>query len=126
MPTYSYLCEKCSCEFEVFFHIKDYQPSPRCTMCKSKNTHRMYTKDVLSQSASVKKSDSELKTLGDLAMRNSERLSDDEKLHLHQKHNSYREDGPQKELPKGMSRVKKQPKTLWPGAIGKQKRKPRK
>lgn len=123
MPTYSYKCNKCNAEFELFFFIKDYREKPRCESCKSTDTERSYTKDVLTQSASVKKSDSELKTLGDLAKRNSDRMSDDEKISLHQKHNSYREDGPQKELPRGMSRIQKSPKTLWPGSKGKTKRK---
>lgn len=125
MPTYSYICSDCSSDFELFFYIKDYQEQPRCPNCESKKTNRAYTKDAITQSTSVKKSDSELKTIGDLAMRNAERMSDDEKISLHQKHNSYREDGPQKELPRGMSRVKKAPKPIWPGAKGKIKRKPK-
>jgi putative FmdB family regulatory protein len=125
MPTYSYTCGNCSCDFELFLYIKDYTEHPKCIHCDSNNTHREYAKDVITQSASVRKSDNELKTIGDLAKRNSERMSDDEKVHLHQKHNSYREDGPQKELPRGMSRIKKQPKPVWPGSKGKNKRKPK-
>ena len=124
MPTYSYVCEDCSNNFELFFHIKDYISQPKCSSCGSKKTSREYIKDVQTQMSSVKKSDSELKTIGDLALRNSERFSDDQKIHLHQKHNQYREDGPQKELPRGMSRIKKQPKIKWPGSQGKTKRKP--
>lgn len=113
MPTYSYQCNNCSKEFELFFYIKDYKSNPNCICCKSKNTSRSYCKDILTQSASVKKSDSELKTIGDIANRNRDRLSDDEKLALDKKHNSYKEEVPQKPLPKGMKRMKKQPKIKW-------------
>ena len=123
MPNYSYTCEKCSDRFELFFLIKDYIEQPKCPNCNSRNTCRNYINDVLTQSASVKKSDSELKTLGDLAMRNTERMSDDEKTSLYIKHNAYKyekeEDRP---LPTGMSRMKKPTKTNWPGSTNKRKR----
>lgn len=116
MPTYTYFCEKCSKDFELFFYIKDYNPNPKCTRCNNKKTYRLYAADVATQSASIRKSDSELKTIGDLAMRNTERMSDDEKAHLYKKHNAYKEDDSQaKSLPSGMSRIKKNPKIKWPG-----------
>ena len=74
----------------------------------------MYCKDVATQIASVKKSDSELKTIGDLANRNRDRLSNDEKTNLYDKHNSYKDTEPEKPLPKGMTRMKKGTKTIWP------------
>lgn len=113
MPTYSYSCEKCSTNFELFFYIKDYIPQPVCPKCKSNQTYRRYTDDVLTQNASVKKADSELKTLGDLANRNRDRMSEDQKTALDIKHNEYKEKKPDKPLPKGMSRIKKQTKTKW-------------
>lgn len=125
MPTYSYHCEKCEHNFELFFYIKDYIEHPCCAMCNSDNTIRRYTDDVVTQSASVRKSDTELKTIGDLAKRNSDRLSEDEKIHLYQKHNSYKEEQSTKELPKGMNRIKKPKKPMWPGSVGKTKRKTR-
>lgn len=124
MPTYSYCCDKCSNNFEIFFYIKDYQEQPECPRCHSAKTSRRYAEDVLTQNASVKKSDSELKTIGDLAMRNSEKMSEDQKEYLYRKHNSYKEDpSEQKELPKGMSRIKKPPKPIWTTENTKQKRK---
>ena len=69
--------------------------------------------DILSQSASIKKSDTELKTIGDLANRNRDKLSSDEKTFLDKKHNDYKEQQPTKELPKGMSRIKKPNKIKW-------------
>lgn len=118
MPNYSYQCSNCKTQFELFFYIKDYQEKPKCVKCNKKNTQRMYVLDVATQSTSVRKMDSELKTLGDLARRNSERLSDDEKNHLYIKHNDYKDEQHQKPLPTGMSRVKKQPKIKWPGSSG--------
>lgn len=128
MPTYSYYCNKCRCDFELFFHIKDYSEKPQCSNCKKNNTERRIVNDVITQSSSVKKSDSELKTIGDLAKRNSDRMSDDEKTHLYLKHNSYKYDKAPKELPSGMNRIKeKGQKIKWPGTSGqKQKRKAKK
>ena len=114
MPTYSYTCDKCNTDFELFFYIKDYQEQPKCVNCNSAKTHRLYINDISTQIASVKKSDTELKTIGDLANRNRDRLSEDEKAHLYKKHNDYKETPPDKPLPKGMTRMKKGPKTIWP------------
>lgn len=113
MPTYSYLCEQCDHHFELFFYIKDYQEHPKCEKCSSLETIRRYTDDVSTQSASVRKSDSELKTVGDLANRNRDRLSDDEKAYLNKKHNEYKETENLKPLPKGMSRIPKGKKIKW-------------
>jgi len=126
MPTYSYICNKCNSEFELFTYIKDYQENPNCTLCGSCATNRQIVKDAMTLNSAVKKADSELKTLGDLAQRNSERMSDDYKHHLYTKHNSYKDTQDLKPLPSGMSRVKKQPKIKWPGTHGiKHKRKPK-
>lgn len=126
MPTYSYVCQNCNKNFELFSYIKDYQENPKCVNCGKQKTHRLFSLDVLSQTASVKKSDSELKTLGDLARRNSDKMSNDEKSSLYMKHNSYKFETSQKDLPSGMSRVKKPNKIKWPGSNGKTKRKPKK
>lgn len=112
MPTYSYLCESCKSSFELFFYIKDYQEHPKCSVCGKTKTYRDYN-DLQTLNSSVKKSDSELKTLGDLANRNRDKLSSDEKAHLYQKHNDYKEQESTKQLPTGMSRMKKPPKTKW-------------
>ena len=119
MPTYTYQCSQCKNIFELFFYIKDYKEHPACINCKCYKTSRVYEIDMLTISGSVRKSDSELKTIGDLAQRNSDKMSDDEKHHLYLKHNSYKEDPNPKELPSGMSRVKKQGgKIKWPGTTG--------
>jgi putative FmdB family regulatory protein len=113
MPTYTYQCNKCQKVFELFSYIKQYEEKPRCIYCQSKKTKRLYINDVITQSTSIKKSDSELKTLGDIALRNSERMSEDEKTSLKQKHNAYKEVEETKSLPKGMSRIKKPLKPKW-------------
>lgn len=73
----------------------------------------MYREDLSTLNGSVRKADSELKTLGDLAMRNTERFSDDHKAHLHAKHNAYKETPSNKPLPKGMTRIKKTKGVKW-------------
>jgi putative FmdB family regulatory protein len=114
MPTYSYLCDSCGSGFELFFTIKDYNDSPKCIYCNNKACHRNYHIDFKSQISAIKKSDSELKTLGDLANRNRDRMSDDEKQHLHNKHNEYKENSTSSNLPAGMSKIKKpSKKTKW-------------
>lgn len=114
MPTYSYFCISCNSDFELFFHIKDYIENPKCISCGSSLTNRLYCKDIATQVASVKKSDSELKTIGDLANRNRDKMSEDQKRDLYKKHNDYKEHKEEKPLPTGMSRMKKGQKTIWP------------
>ena len=126
MPNYTYFCNSCNNEFELFFTIKQYVSQPECSVCQSENTQRHLTKDINSQSFSVKKHNSELKTLGDLAQRNTDKLSDDEKNHLYQKHNSYKDKELEVSLRSGMNRIKKPQKPKWPGAKGKKKRRPNK
>jgi putative FmdB family regulatory protein len=126
MPNYTYNCKQCKKAFELFSYIKDFEEQPKCPTCGKKKTERLCAVDVLTQFSSVRKSNSELKTIGDLALRNTERMSEDEKIALYHKHNNYKDkdnDQDQKSLPKGMSRLKKPNKTSWPGQTGKQKRK---
>jgi putative FmdB family regulatory protein len=112
MPTYTYSCNKCKNKFELFFYIKDYIESPVCPKCSNHKTERSYMDDVSSIQSSIIKHDSELKTVGDLANRNRDRLSNDQKKSLYHQHNDYKESS-NKPLPKGMNRIKKPPKTKW-------------
>lgn len=74
----------------------------------------MYKDDLSTLNTSIKLSDSEIKTLGHLANRNAERLSQDEKEHLNTKHNSYKDADTEINLPAGMSKIKKpKSKTKW-------------
>ena len=79
----------------------------KCPSCKSKDTYRLYRDDLSTLNCSVKKGDNELKTLGDLANRNRDRMSDDQRNSLDHKHNAYKDNKPAKELPTGMSRIEK-------------------
>ncbi len=114
MPTYSYYCEKCSNIFELFFTIGTYKDiKQKCPECK-RQCSRSYTTDISSLATSIKKSDNELKTIGDLANRNRDRMTDDQKQELSKKHNDYKETVSDKPLPSGMSRIKKPNKPKWP------------
>lgn len=125
MPEYSYICSKCNLRFSLISSISQYVEHPKCNKCQSL-CYRNYGVDLITLNASVKKSDNELKTIGDLAKRNSDRMSEDQKHALYLKHNSYKDEQDLKPLPTGMSRVKKGPKIKWPGTTGsKQKRKPK-
>lgn len=106
MPTYSYQCNSCKEQFELFYYIKDYVANPVCS-CGSSDTYRDYIGDVSSVHSCIKKTNSELKTIGDLANRNRDSMSEDKKQMLYEKHNSYKEQKSEKELPKGMSRISK-------------------
>ena len=112
MPIYTYKCEKCEVKFELFFTINKYEEHPLCTSCKSKKTNRSYEDDMSTISSSVKKSDSELKTIGDLANRNRDKMSNDHKQYLQEKHNEYKDTELEKQLPKGMNRIKKPKKKI--------------
>jgi len=112
MPTYTYQCSKCENVFEIFSSIADYKDTVKCSECK-RQAHRMYVDDLLTLNGSVRKADSELKTIGDLARRNSEKFSDDYKAHLHEKHNAYKETPSTNTLPKGMTRMKKTKGVKW-------------
>jgi len=118
MPAYSYVCNDCFTSMEFIFSIKEYERKQNklcCEKCESKNISRDYTTDLSGLNTSIKKTDSELKTIGDLAKRNRDKFSDDQKANLYKKHNSYKEDNAErKPLPSGMTRIKKQPKIKWP------------
>lgn len=113
MPTYTYYCKKCNKNFELFFHFDKYTESPTCSYCKSRQTIREIMLDASTINTSVKKSDNELKTVGDLANRNRDKLSEDKKLDLYHKHNDYKLVPSNKSLPKGMSRIKKPKGKKW-------------
>jgi putative FmdB family regulatory protein len=113
MPTYSYYCKRCDILHEIFSSISEYTDTIKCDQCQTKCS-RSYIDDMLTLNSYVKKTDSELKTLGDLANRNRDRMSEDHKNHLTKKHNEYKDTKIEKELPAGMSRIEKpKQKTKW-------------
>lgn len=111
MPEYTYYCESCRKKIDHVCSIRDYKEKIVCTNCKSDTfVYRLYSEDLASLNTAVKKSDNELKTVGDLANRNRDRMSDDQKQSLNNKHNSYKEQGLDIKLPTGMTHMQK-PKT---------------
>lgn len=114
MPSYTFVCSKCSKQFEIVCSIRSYTDQQSCPVCNSKkHVSRCYTEDVATLNSSIKKSDNELKTVGDLANRNRDRMSESQKAELYEKHNEYKEQTSEKKLPKGCQRFSKQPKTRW-------------
>ena len=122
MPEYTYFCDKCQFNFSVVSSISDYKNQIQCNSCNA-TCERSYNIDLPTINASIKLATSEIKTLGHLAQRNTETMSQDQKDELYRKHNSYKEDAPEKPLPKGMTRLKKQPKIQWTDKPGKKRRK---
>jgi putative FmdB family regulatory protein len=107
MPEYTYICNKCNKKFVLVCTISKYNEHANCEYCNSNDTERSYRDDLLGLNTAVKLADNELKTIGDLANRNSERMTEDHKHSLHEKHNAYRDKEEMKALPKGMSRMQK-------------------
>ena len=103
MPTYEYHCKNCLKDFEVFQNIQDFCLINTCPICKQQTAVMRFTP----QNCYVKLADSEIKTLGHLASRNSENKSSDEIASIKRKNMEYRHKGPDKPLPPGMSRIKK-------------------
>lgn len=112
MPEYSYNCEKCNKVFSIICSIKEYKDTHLCDICGTLCA-RDYIEDLSTLNTSVRLGDNDLKTLGHLAQRNTERMSEDQKNELYRKHNSYKSEVSDKPLPKGMSRIKKPPKIQW-------------
>tara|TARA_B100001778_G_scaffold206947_1_gene171022 strand:+ start:789 stop:1133 length:345 start_codon:yes stop_codon:yes gene_type:complete len=113
MPVYTFECCKCKHLFELFASYSNYNSAKvECPKCQSKKVERSYGIDLQNMTGSVVKSDADMK-LGDLANRNRDRMSDDHKQHLYNKHNKYKDPSFNKPLPKGMSRTKRKNKTKW-------------
>lgn len=121
MPEYTYFCDKCKQNFSLVVSLKDYKEEIQCDKCRSLCS-RDYGVDLPTIQGSIKLAASEIKTLGHLAQRNTETMSQDQKDELYRKHNSYKEDAPEKPLPKGMKRLKKQPKIQWTAEPNKKQR----
>jgi hypothetical protein len=112
MPEYTYNCDKCDRVFTIICSISQYQDNVLCTKCNNQCI-RAYNIDMPTIQGAIKLAASEIKTLGHLAQRNTETMTQDQKDELYRKHNSYKENAPEKPLPKGMKRLKKQNKIQW-------------
>ena len=113
MPEYTFICDDCGEIFSIVCSIPEYTDKQSCTLCQSSNTNRYYQQDLANMRGSVIKADSELKTIGDLANRNRDKMSEDHKQSLFKKHNEYRENTPEMPLPKDMKRMKKTKGIKW-------------
>jgi hypothetical protein len=111
---YSFICDTenggCGHSFEISCFISEYDAATkelRCSKCNQKaGIRRDYFADKFS--SSIKLSDDQI-TVGHLAHRNTEKMSEEQKAKLHYEHNKYRFENPQeKELPNGMVRRKRE------------------
>ena len=109
MPTYTYLCPKCSIIFELFLCFSDYNEIQVCPECDYTQAKRELGMDIQTIHSNVVAGDDEIK-VGQLADRNTKRLSRDEKIDKYYEQNKYKYEGPDKTLPTGMTRVNKKDK----------------
>lgn len=109
MPQYTFDCNDCKNKFEITCWICEYDACIKlleCPKCNSRNVQRDYITDKTTTSIIL--ADDKLK-LGELAKRNTERMSDEEKAALNYKHNEYLYNEPEHDLPSGMKRTRKKP-----------------
>ena len=101
MPVYSYLCPSCG-PFELHSSIRDYKEQVKCEKCGTKSNRQLLT----DASTVIGIGDSSPKTVGAIADKNADKMSEDEKAAIYKKNNAYKE-GPDKPLPEGMTRIKR-------------------
>ena len=110
MPDYTYYCQSCQSYFEKFSYISDYRDQETCPECETfKNVIRALGYDMSTVHRNVVDGDDKIK-LGQLADRNTKRMSRDEKIHKFYEQNKYKYEGKDSTLPKGMTRVNKKDK----------------
>jgi hypothetical protein len=114
MTIYSFKCFEdeggCGHEFEVNMSPYTYKSEQSCPLCRKKScVHRNYIEDGVE--AQVRLSDSEVKTVGHLAARNTEKMKDDELNNRETAQRPYLKERSQKgKLPSGMRRFDPQAK----------------
>jgi hypothetical protein len=114
MPEYTFVCDDCGCKFAEILSFAQYdQKKYSCCSCDGNNLSRSYEDDCMNIGGMVRKSDSELKTLGHIADRNRDRMSEDHKEHLKYKYTEYKKHKPEEVLPQGMSWTEKPEKVQW-------------
>ena len=110
MPTYTYFCQTCQSHFEKFSYISDYQDKEICPECNTiRDVVRALNYDIGTLNGSVIASDNEI-TLGQLADRNTKRMSRDEKIDKYYEQNKYKYEDQgvsDNKLSKGMTRIRK-------------------
>lgn len=104
MPTYDYQCDGCESIFEVKHGYHD-EPELECPDCGSSS----FTKLLNTPTIIYTPGDHEC-TVGTLAERNANRMSDDAKRHLLDKQKTKKKEG---KLPPGMKRVEPPKEKPW-------------
>lgn len=126
MPTYTYTClegqKGCGYTFEIYIPIAKYDPNvfPECPNCNKKNAvKRNFQKDISTTSSHIK-----TQTLGSLAEKNTNSMSEEARLAQWRKDNAYKFENPPGEpemkLPKGAKHLRK-PDDLKPTSRKKRK-----
>lgn len=110
---YTFQCDNCSYILEKSMEISKYKALKKCPECKKNKMYRRYDLDNIS--GAVRLANSEIKKLGHLAQRNTERMSQDQIDSIYRKNNAYKNkpNSAKKELPSGMSRVEKPENITW-------------
>lgn len=81
MPSYDFECSKCNHTFDRFMSFNEYEIPTTCPECgETSCVHRVYSAPDLSVP----------KTVGSLADKNRDSMSEDHRQHLKEKHNAYR------------------------------------
>jgi hypothetical protein len=105
---YTFKCfedeDGCGHVFEVVMTPATYTADQQCPHCSSfSSVHRFYEVDEIN--SQVRLADSELKTVGHLAARNTEKFSEEQLAKINYEQNSYRFNREKKDLPRGMKRA---------------------
>lgn len=90
MPAYDFICQDCEHTFELVMSMSAYCLPSCCPKCNKQSVARVYTEPT----TNIIRGDHQI-TVGELAERNRDRYSDDQKIALHKKHNEYRENPPE-------------------------------
>ena len=105
IPEYSYHCEACNHHFTVVRSIDKYKSKVKCpTFKKQKNVFRNFEEDAIY--SAIRLTLGEIKTVGHYAERQTEMKSEEELQEMRTKFNQYRNEEPERELPKGMKKKK--------------------
>lgn len=112
MPEYSYCCDPqqggCGYTFSVVQSFSQYKVLKRCPKCKKHKLIRDYSEDNVTGSV---KGSGGARTIGQLAEKNSSRMSSDQRQMLNKKHNEYRDK--KDSLPVKGERIKKAKEKPW-------------
>ena len=107
MPLYTYECPTHGL-FCISSSIAEYKPK---TKCPTKKCRKVCERNIMVDASTlVGVADATPKTVGGLADKNADKMSDDQKAALYKKHNAYKEADPNVEprpLPPGMERIER-------------------